>query len=110
MGTWPIYKKTLPTTDLNNNIKKQLSFDKISPCDFFSFLFNLCLLIIGFDYFDDLFGTFPYFVKIIFFTIDLNMWSRIPEDGLEVDDLLKYYWFVNAENNHRCCLGHFSGV
>ena len=110
MGTWPIYKKTLPTTDLNNNIKKQLSFDKISPRDFFAFLFNLCLLIIGFDYFDDLFGTFPYFVKIIFFTIDLNMWSRIPEDGLEVDDLLKYYWFVNAENNHRCCLGHFSGV
>ena len=91
MGTWPIYKKTLPTTDLNNNIKKQLSFDKISPRDFFSLLFNLCLLIIGFDYFDDLFGTFPYFVKIIFFTIDLNMWSRIPEDGLEVDDLLKYY-------------------
>ena len=35
-------QKTLPTTDLN---KKNLSFDKISPHDFyfFSFLFNLYL-------------------------------------------------------------------
>ena len=109
MGTWPIYKKTLPTTDLNNNIKNNFHLIKYIPATFF-LSFQSVLVIIGFDYFDDLFGTFPYFVKIIFFTIDLNMWSRIPEDGLEVDDLLKYYWFVNAENNHRCCLGHFSGV
>ena len=47
MGTWPIYKKTLPTTDLNK--KKKLSFDKISPRDFyfFSFLFNLYLCNMG---------------------------------------------------------------
>ena len=43
MGTWPIYKKTLPTNDLK---KQQLSFDKISPHDFyFSFLFNLYLFV-----------------------------------------------------------------
>ena len=64
MGTWPIYKKTLPTTDLNNNIKKQLSFDKISPRDFFSFLFNLCLLIIGFDHFDDFLELFHILWKL----------------------------------------------
>ena len=29
-------------------------------------------LIIGFNYFDGLFGTFPYFVKIIFFAIWLE--------------------------------------
>ena len=40
MGTWSIYKKTLPTTDLN---KKTLSFDKISPRDFFFFpFFSIC--------------------------------------------------------------------
>ena len=40
MGTWPIYKKTtLPTTDLN----KKLSFDKISPHDFYFFpFFSIC--------------------------------------------------------------------
>ena len=40
------------------------------------------------------------------------MWSYIVvfNDSLEVDDILKYYWFVNADNNHRYCLGHFSGV
>ena len=37
MGTWPIYKKTLPTTDLN---KKNLSFDKISPRDFYFFFLS----------------------------------------------------------------------
>ena len=40
MGTWPIYKKTLPATDLNN---KKLSFDKISPHDFYFFpFFTIC--------------------------------------------------------------------
>ena len=46
-GTWPSYKK-LPTPDLN---KKILSFDKISPHDFyfFPFLFNmyLCFVTVG---------------------------------------------------------------
>ena len=40
MGTWPIYKKTLYTTDLNN---KKLSFDKIPPHDFYFFpFFSIC--------------------------------------------------------------------
>ena len=40
MGTWPIYKKALPTIDLN---KKNLSFDKISPRDFyFCPFFSIC--------------------------------------------------------------------
>ena len=33
MGTWPIYKKTLFITD-----QKELSFDKISPDEFYFFL------------------------------------------------------------------------
>ena len=40
MGTWPIYKKTLLTTDLNKN---KLSFYKISPHDFFFLsFFSIC--------------------------------------------------------------------
>ena len=54
MGTWPIYKKTLPTTDLYNKKtpKKPLSFEKISPRDFyfFSFLFNLYLSAVPLSY------------------------------------------------------------
>ena len=44
MGTWPIYKKHFLQLILT---KKKLSFDKISPRDFyfFSFLFNLYLLL-----------------------------------------------------------------
>ena len=50
MGTWPIYKKTLPTIDLN---KKKLSFDKISPHDFYVFpFFSICtcfILLLGME-------------------------------------------------------------
>ena len=43
MGTWPIYKKHFLQLILTK--EKNLSFDKISPRDFyfFSFLFNLHL-------------------------------------------------------------------
>ena len=39
MGTWPIYKQTLLTADMN----KKLSFYKISPDDFYFFpFFSIC--------------------------------------------------------------------
>ena len=51
MGTWPIYKKK---KSYNWSTQKKLSFDKISPHDFyfFSFLFNLYL----FQHFTEDFG------------------------------------------------------
>ena len=42
MGTWPIYKKQIPTTHLNNKIKI-ISQNMVSRLPFFPFLFKLCL-------------------------------------------------------------------
>ena len=52
MGTWPIYKKHFLQLILTKKNKKNLSFDKISPRDFyfFSFLFNLYLWSVGFSH------------------------------------------------------------